>query len=157
MKNVKLNLALILIAGVWILGISSCDNKKNCCTLIDVDVQISYKNQSGENLINSDPDFEESNIKVYYKNGNEFEYVFNGILDSPNMHRISEDSNGNLILTVYASNYYEGNQSTTLIALNPNVVDTLFCEFELEGSNQICKRAWLNGEEMENRFIEIEK
>ena len=139
------------------LGIVSCDKKADCCTIIDVDVQILYKNESGENLINSNTDYEESNIKVYYKNGNDFEYIFNGNLDSPNMHRIDEDGSGNLILTVYPSNYYEGNQSTTLVELNPNVVDTLICEFELESNREICKRAWLNGLELNNRFIEIEK
>ncbi len=73
------------------------------------------------------------------------------------MHRIDEDENGNLILTVFPSNYYESNQSTTLIELNQNVVDTLVCEFELGSNREICKRAWLNGIEMVNRFIEIEK
>ncbi|MFK7978948.1 MAG: hypothetical protein AB8G86_03110 [Saprospiraceae bacterium] len=157
MKRVKLNVTLILIFGILILGISSCDNKTDCCTIIDVDVQILYKNQLGENLINSDANFSESNIKVYYKNGNEFEYIYDGNLDSPNMYRMDEDANQNLILTIFPSNYYVGDQSTTLIELNPNVVDTLVCEFELDNNREICKRAWLNGVEFDNRFIEIEK
>lgn len=140
-----------------VFGIISCDKKNGCCTIIDTKVQILYKNKFGENLINSDTNFNESNIKVYYKNGREFEYINNGNLDSPNMHRIDKDENGNLILSVYPSNYYEGNQSTTLVELNQNVVDTLVCEFELESDSEICKKAWLNGIEMENRFIAIEK
>ena len=92
-----------------------------------------------------------------YKNGNEFEYVFNGNLNYPNMHYVEEDSNGNLILSIFPSNYYEVNLSTTLIELNDNVIDTLVCEFELDGNKEICKQAWLNGMEMNNRFLEIKK
>ena len=155
MKNNLRNLTLIL--GILLLGIISCEKKTNCCTIIDTNVQILYKNELGENLINSNSDFEESNIKVYYKNGNEFEYIYRGNLDSPNMYRIDEDENGNSILTIYPSNYYEGNQSTTLVELNQNVVDTLVCEFELDDNREICKGAWLNGIEMNNRFLEVQK
>ena len=147
----------ILVLGMLIIGNVGCDKETDCCTIIDVDVQILYKNELDQNLINSNTDFEESNIKVYYKNGNEFEYIYKGNLASPNMHRIDEDENGNLILTIFPSNYYESNQSTTLIELNQNVVDILVCEFELGSNREICKRAWLNGIEMVNRFIEIEK
>ena len=108
-------------------------------------------------MINSDDDFNESNIKIYYKNEDEFEYIFKGNLDYPNMHYVNEDENGNLILTVFPSNYYEGNLSTTLIELNPNMVDTLVCEFELGSNREICKRAWINSIEMNNRYIEIKK
>ncbi|MBK8698462.1 MAG: hypothetical protein IPN29_02530 [Saprospiraceae bacterium] len=147
----------ILVLGMLIIGSVGCDMKTDCCTIIDTAVQILYKNEIGDNLINSNSDFDESKIKVYYKIGSEFEYVYNGNLDSPNMHRIDEDENGNLILTVYPSNSYEGNQSTTLVELNQNVVDTLVCEFELGINKEICKKSWLNGVEMDNRFIEIEK
>jgi len=157
MKKYISNLTLILISGILVFGIFSCEKKTNCCTTIDTHVQILYKNQLGESLINSTSDFEESKIKVYYKNGNEFEYVYNGNLDAPNMHKVDEDENGNLILKVFLSNFYEGNESTTLVELNPNTVDTLEAEFELDDNREICKRAWLNGQEMNDRFIEVEK
>lgn len=148
--------AYILVTGLLKAGIG-CDNKTDCCTIIDTDVHVLYKNEQGENLINSNTDFEESNIKVYYKIGNEYEYIYRGNLDSPNMHRLDEDKNGNLILTVYPSNYYEGNRSTTLIELNKHVTDTLVCAFDLGSNKEICVQAWLNGIDMENRFIEIKK
>jgi hypothetical protein len=58
-------------------GIFGCDTKTDCCTIIDVDVQIHYKNGFGNNLINSNPEFEESNIKVYYKDGDVYKYIVN--------------------------------------------------------------------------------
>lgn len=155
-KRLNQSIAM-LISGILLIGISSCEKKEDCCTIVDVDVRIYYTNESGENLINSADEYQESNIKIYYKNGDAFEYVFNANLDYPNMHYIDENENGDLLLTVFPSNFYEGNQSTTLIELNPNVVDTLVCEFELGSNKEICKRAWMNGVEMSNRYIEIKK
>ena len=157
MENKSLKLALNLLVTILVLVMSSCEREPDCCTIIDVNVQILYKNNLGKNLINSSANFDESNIKVYYKNGNKFDYIYNGNLDSPNMHRVDKDENENLVLIVYPSNFYEGNKSTTLIELNQNVVDTLVCEFELGSNKQICKKSWLNGIEMNNRFIEIKK
>ena len=146
-----------LLFVVISLVVSSCDNQSDCCALIDVDTRIHYVNAAGENLINSLEEFRESNIKVYFKNGEDFEYVYNSNLDSPNMHRVDEDPDGNLVLTVYPSNYYEGNRSTTLIELNNGVVDTLVGEFELGDNREICTKAWLNGVPMTDRYIQIER
>lgn len=147
----------IILFAIFFAVTSGCENKTDCCVIIDVDVQILYRNMQGENLINSSAEFDSSNIRIYFKDGNEFKYVYRANLDAPNMHRLYTDENGNKILTVYPSDLYEDNRSTTLIELNPNVKDTLECEFELESNRQICKKAWLNGVEMENRFIEIIK
>lgn len=148
---------LILLTGILIIGVSNCSDEPNCCVNIDTDVQIHYQNTAGENLINSTDDFEKSSIKVYYKNVDDYEYIYQSNLDYPNMHRVSEDGNGNLILTIFPSNYYEGNQSTTLIELNESIVDTLVCEFELTENREVCTQAWLNDVEMDNRFIEVSK
>lgn len=140
---------------IMVLLFVGCQSE-DCCINIDVGVSIHYQNQDGDNLINSSPEFMESNIRIYYKNGDTFEYVFDGNLDAPNYHSVYE-SNGDLILTVFASNYYNGNQSTTLIELNETTKDTLLCEFNLENGNEVVTRAWLNGMEMENRFITLKK
>lgn len=149
--------SLISLAGIALVGAFSCDKKSDCCTIIDTDVSIHYITKSGSDLINSSDDFDESNIRIYYKNGNAFEYVYKGNLDNPGMYLLDPDENGKLILTVFPSNYYESNQSSTLIELNPNAIDTLVCEFELESNREICKKAWLNGVEMNNRFIQVMK
>lgn len=157
MINYLRNLTSLLLFGTLIVGVVGCWSNSDCCTIIDTDVSILYKNAQGDNLINSTDEFKESNIRVYYKNGNDFEYVFNGNLDAPNMHRVYEDQNENLSLTIFPSNFYKGNQSTTLVELNPSVVDTLVCEFELDDNREICTRAWLNGVEMANRYLVVER
>ena len=150
-------ISLVLIIGILLFGFESCKIESDCYTIIDVDVQIHYQTQQGENLLNSSIEFKTSNIKVYYKNGAEYEYINRGNLDAPNMHYVYEDANNRLILTVFPSNYYEGNFSTTPIELNENHVDTLVCEFDLDRNKEVCISAWLNGIEMNNRFIETMK
>jgi len=143
----------ILFAFLWI----GCDSESNCCTIIDTEVYLHYQNQEGENLINSDTGFDENNIKIYYKEGEEYKYVRNDNLDYPNMYILDEDSENRLILTVFPSDIYEQNRSTTLIELNSEITDTLISEFDLDGNNSVFKRGWLNGVEIIDRFIEIKK
>ncbi|MEZ4911242.1 MAG: hypothetical protein R2774_10315 [Saprospiraceae bacterium] len=157
MTYINIRFHLLGFVLLSILLFQSCKNEVDCCVIVDVDVQVHYKNGLGQNLINSSAEFQASNIKIFYKKGDTFEYVYNSNLDSPNMHRIDTDSDNNIILTVFPSNYYEGNFSTTLIRLNETVVDTLVCEFLIGNGKEICKKAWLNGVEMENRFIEVVK
>ncbi|MBK7243778.1 MAG: hypothetical protein IPH98_07950 [Saprospiraceae bacterium] len=53
--------------------------------------------------------------------------------------------------------FLKENRSTTLIALNKAIVDTLVCEFDFNNNNTILKQAWLNGVEIKNRYIEVTK
>ena len=149
----RLNLiGLILL----LLVIVCCNKKSDCCTLIDVDLRIFYQDSSGHSLINSNPLFQASNIQIYFKNGDQFEYAFDSNLDYPN-HFYVEKIQSKEILRLFPSNFYKENRSTTLIALNKTIVDTLVCEFNLNNNNTILKQAWLNGIEIKNRYIEVKK
>lgn len=153
----KRNFLSITTILLLVLSLTNCNKTSDCCVTIDTQVQVHYQTQSGEDLINSKEEFNESNIRIYYKNGEEFEYIYQANLTYPKMYRLADDGNGNQVLTIFPSNFYEGEESTTLIELNENIVDTLRCEFELASNRQICKRAWLNGVEMEDRFITVKK
>lgn len=155
-RKIKKTLTLVIFS-LFLFTINSCENHENCCTIVDVDVSFHYRDKMGNNLINSTPEFDDSKIKIYFKNKDKFEYINRGNLTISKMYTLHEDETKNLILTVFPSDFYEGNQSTTLIELNPNIVDTLRCEFDLQSNRTVCKRAWLNGKEMENRYIEVEK
>jgi hypothetical protein len=87
MQNKLSHLTSILISGILISGWIGCKKETDCCVVIDTNVQLLYKNALGENLINSSAEFDASKIKVYYKNGDEFEYIFNGNLDAPHRAR----------------------------------------------------------------------
>jgi hypothetical protein len=152
-KTYKLVFILSALSLTFFWG---CSKKVDCCTVVDVAVQIHYQNQVGENLLVQGSAFDPSYIKVFFKNGDTFEYVNTGNLDYPNSHFV-EDTGGKKLLTVFPSNHYEGNWSTTLIVLNEVVRDTLLCEFALSDNKEICKRAWLNGVELQSRFIAVKK
>lgn len=148
---------LNLVGLVLLLLIIFCCNKKSdCCTFIDVDLRIFYQDSSGHSLINSNPFFQASNIQIYFKNGDQFEYAFDSNLDYPN-HFYVETIQSKEILRLFPSNFYKENRSTTLIALNKAIVDTLVCEFDFNNNNTILKQAWLNGIEIKNRYIEVKK
>lgn len=139
------------------ITLSHCTDPKDCCVIIDTAVRIHYQDSTGKNLINSRPEYSESNIKLYYKNNSTFEYAYTSNLDNPKHFRIDPDSASRLILTIFPLNYHNQNQAITLIELNPNVVDTLVCTFDTSNGNQIVTNAKLNGVEMENRFLVVRK
>ncbi|HRI33197.1 MAG TPA: hypothetical protein PLD02_05555 [Saprospiraceae bacterium] len=149
----QLNLVGLILL---LLVIVCCNKKSDCCTLIDVDLRIFYQDSSGHSLINSNPFFQASNIQIYFKNGDQFEYAFDSNLDNPN-HFYVETIQSKEILRLFPSNFYKENRSTTLIALNKAIVDTLVCEFDFNNNNTILKQAWLNGVEIKNRYIEVKK
>ena len=150
MQKGSLTLIFLLLLIAALNAGFGCSKKTDCCAIVDTAVQIHYKTQAGNNLINSSEDYNESNIRIYYKNGTAFEYMHKENLDNPNFFGTTVKENGDFMLTVYPSYYYEGIQSTTLIALNLHTVD-------LADNKEICKQAWLNGIEMPNRYIEIAK
>lgn len=149
----QLNLVGLILL---LLVIVCCNKKSDCYTLIDVDLRIFYQDSSGHSLINSNPFFQASNIQIYFKNGDQFEYAFDSNLDNPN-HFYVETIQSKEILRLFPSNFYKENRSTTLIALNKAIVDTLVCEFDFNNNNTILKQAWLNGVEIKNRYIEVKK
>jgi hypothetical protein len=149
MRKTIISIQIFLVI-IFALTFESCEGNQLCCANIDTNVVIYYKNQEGLNLINSSPDFAESKIKIYYKDGDKYKLIYRENLDIPGMFRVIKDDSTNVALNVFPSDYYtEKNQSTTLIELNPNVVDTLVCTFDFSNNNSICTEAWLNGVKMD--------
>lgn len=130
------------------VNLSACELKdccENCCTDIDTSVDIHYQTQTGENLINSSNEFDESNIKVYYKNGDNYDFMRNESLDASGFYKLDTFDTGEISMRILTSNIYEQNKSTTLIELNENVVDTLVGEYKLTGNSEVIQRVWING------------
>ncbi|GAA4841862.1 hypothetical protein GCM10023331_28570 [Algivirga pacifica] len=135
--------------------LTACKDEPVCCVNIDTQIGLHYMNREGKNLLDFAEHYQKEDIKVYYKKGDEFEYVYNGNLDAPNMHHVYYTPDSALILAVYASDYYEGETSTTLISFNETVFDTLYCEFDIQDNGVSIKKAWLNGVAIEEQFMEI--
>lgn len=84
MQKGSLTLIFLLLLIAALNAGFGCSKKTDCCAIVDTAVQIHYKTQAGNNLINSSEDYNESNIRIYYKNGTAFEYMHKENLDNPN-------------------------------------------------------------------------
>jgi len=143
----------ILLALGFILF--SCDPESpiDCCTNVDTAIFIHYQNELGEDLIDSDENHGQDQIRIYFKEGNEFVYAYDNQLDSPNHYEVI-DMDDQLLLRLFPSDQYEGNFSTTLIELNETKIDTVLAEFEFVNGVQ-CKKVWVNGIEMDGRNFSL--
>ncbi|MDF1694799.1 MAG: hypothetical protein P1U56_03170 [Saprospiraceae bacterium] len=156
MRKIKTTIklrALLCCIAIGIMGYSCSDN--SCCTSIDVTVGIRYQNSDGEFVINNSDEYNESSIKLYYKNGDEFEYFYNGNLTYSKGYRIDTASDSSQVLTIFPSYYYEESQSTTVIELNENHIDTLRCEFDLSDNSEVVTSVWFNGVKQEGRIFTV--
>lgn len=142
---------------VLALVLFSCDKEEpvNCCVNIDTQLMVHYMNALGENLIDSDDQYDRSQIKIYFKDGDDYRYAYNNLLDLANYHKVL-DVDDQLVIQLFPSDIYEGNYSTTLIEINENLVDTLVTEFEFVNGVQ-AKRVWVNGEEASSRNIALSR
>lgn len=150
-----------LIRSIFILAVvqaffACSEKKKECCTTIETNIDIRFVDASGQDLFGSSPQYDEKDVRIYYKTGDEFEYVFEGNLDYPNMH-FFYNAGSKRVLRVFPSNHYKDSFSETLIELNENTRDTMKCEFDLGSNYEVCKKVWYNGREMEGRYFEIVK
>ncbi len=140
---------------VLLIFILSCDseNSVDCCTNIDTELSIHYINEAGENLVNSTEEFDQANIRIYFKDGEIFKYAYNNRLDLPNYHQVI-DIDDQLVIRLFPSDLYEGEFSTTLIELTANLVDTIVTQFEFTNGVQ-AKKVWVNGKEMDHRHFTL--
>src|SRR5690554_1906404 len=108
MRTQILKATYLLTVIILLGGVSSCIKTGDCCQVIETTVHLSYKNEKGENLINSKEEFNESNIKIYYKIENSYEEIYHGNLIHPRMFNTEMDQDSNLIMSIHTSNYYDG-------------------------------------------------
>lgn len=146
-------LKAFIIISVF-LPLMAC--KKDCCTIIDTDFSIVYKDSSGENIFQrNSAAWSTDEIKIYYKAGETFEYIYDSNMDAAGAFVISglEDD---LYITIYPSYHYDGNFSETLIELRPGYTDTVLAQFSRRDNDVRIQKIWYNGKEQEGRGFEIE-
>lgn len=146
------NLLLILL---FALTLFSCQKEKPCCVTKDTVIVISYYDSNGNSLFNNNS-FDPNQIKLYYKNGNDYQYQYHHNLDFPKMYEVI-DQNGIPGIKLFPSEYFSNNKSTTLIELNSEVIDTIIGEFNLENGNVILNKVFYNGEEKIYRSFSVVK
>lgn len=136
MKNLLIFLAMIPLL------LSSCKKGTTDKTVIDIGVDISYKDNLGNDLLDpATPNyFSASNIHVYHLiNGVKTE-VYNPMMDSPRDFMIyKNDSLNQYVLGVSLT------ANTVLLQLNENITDTITCTIDKGDNYEIVKKIWYNG------------
>ncbi len=152
MQFIKLFFGSMLLL-LWI----TCSSRENCCTVIDSDVNIKYLDENNHSLFSENPAYLQENVDLYYKDGTSYKKFYNSNASHPKNYLFYENENGETVTRIFPSDIYEGNFSTTLIALNEYIVDTMVCEFEFMPSREFCKNVWYNGILMKGKDFEITK
>jgi len=124
----------------------SCTDDENCCTVIDIGVDIKYLNENGENLFDISNGFDFSKINAYHKNDGNWEKYFEGNLDYPKGLMLVERKDGTYLRIFPSTTIVENNISESKIEFSENDSDILKTEITKTNSNTIVKKVWYNGE-----------
>ena len=125
---------------------------------VDARIDILYKDQSGQSLINSTPEFSDSNIIIFYKKNGFFENAYDAHMSDPEKYSIRKNEKGEIVVSITPSYYYfDGNFSETMVELNPETRDIIRCEFMLSDNGRTCKNVWFNDQKMDSTAFEIIK
>ena len=132
--------SLILLMTIITIFLVNCNKDPN--TVVDIDVQIAYKNDMNKDLLDADIQnhFSSDSIHVYNVNNGVKTERFYGNLDSPRLWEIYKDKNTDTNFLIVGVE-----TDTTLLKLNSHTIDTLTCVIEKSNGNTILKKVWYNG------------
>ena len=123
-----------------VLSFSSCEDDHEddivCCTIYDYEIFILPENADGENLIETGAIITE-NVELYYQN--------DGNWISSNNIAFIEDSEGQDILRIFASDKLDENDRSETRLVIDGVEEFLTTEFNTE-NGAIITKIWLNEE-----------
>lgn len=123
-----------------VLSFSSCEDDHEddivCCTIYDYEIFILPENADGENLIETGAITTE-NVELYYQN--------DGNWISSNNIAFIEDSEGQDILRIFASDKLDENDRSETRLVIDGVEEFLTTEFNTE-NGAIITKIWLNEE-----------
>ena len=123
-----------------VLSFSSCEDDHEddiiCCTIYDYEIFILPENADGENLIETGAITTE-NVELYYRN--------DGNWISSNNIAFVEDSEGQDILRIFASDKLDENDRSETRLVIDGVEEFLTTEFNTE-NGAIITKIWLNEE-----------
>jgi len=139
---------ILLIITVLTLITGGCKKKiENTGTFVYTDVKIVYKDNLGNNLLDSvTPNhYSIANMHVFYlENGVKKEY-FNGKADAPKGLSIFKDATGQYVLDFNFCGPGVNNTVTNFLQLSDTDMDTLIGIFDTSNGNDELTKAWCNG------------
>ncbi|MBE0651697.1 MAG: hypothetical protein IH595_12770 [Bacteroidales bacterium] len=132
---------LFLLLLIPFFVFTGCGFSKGPCDVFDTNVEITYKNTEGLDLLNlSTPNhFSADSMHLYNVVNGVKNEVYNGHYDNPR-NFVIELNNGTHIYYLAVSLEAD----TTLLQLNGHITDTITCDFSA-GCNKIVNKVWYNG------------
>lgn len=139
-------LVTLLAISFLLLITGGCKKNNKPETIVAVDIAIVYKDNLGDNLLDSaTPNhYSYANMSVFYlENGVKEEY-YNGKMDDPKGLKIAKDSTGAYFLGVLL-NSFRAENDTTLLQLSNTDMDTIVGTIDKSNGDIILKKVWYNG------------
>jgi len=134
-----------LLSLLLLFGLFACE-EKDCCVVIDTDVQLRYVNGEGTDLLNPDNEsaFLHENIKIYVDKEGEKKLAINANSDHPNYYQLFEQK-GTYVLKVFPTDELVNNEAISYIALSDSVMDTLRLAIKRSDHSTVVEKVWYNG------------
>lgn len=157
------NLLIISFFCIFFSCSKHDDNPKNSFYL-DQSIKIKLENNSGENLLNT-ANYNENDIKIFYKINGQLVEVFIPNLDSPKGFKIINENNNNYMVLFLNATVTEA-LPETVIQWNELESDTIKVNYVRTENSSFWNFMWLNdvsksNEELENielgRLLKIVK
>ncbi len=149
MKMIKL-----LVITTIIFLINSCEKGKNDMTIVELNMDISYKTHNGVDLLDpvNENSFKEDQINLYHYNNGESKLFYQENLDYPKGFYIykEEGLSDYYYLRITAPNDYDNGselnpyEAITLIELDESIIDTIKCKIEKGANSLVCKQIIYN-------------
>ncbi len=140
MKLIKLYLPIIVFT---ILAVR-CGSENDCCTLIDVQVKIDYRDTELNSQLEKDDLLDPDQIKLYHMIDGDWEYYYQGNLDNASGVEVIEGDPR--VLSIMPSLTVSDGYSETKIQFSEDDFDVLKTGIRISGNSTVVTKVWYNGE-----------
>jgi len=151
---------IFLLVAIFLTACS--DKNENCCTNIDIGINIKYLNENNENLLELEDGIREEDLTVFHLIDGEWVAYFEANLDSPQGIKVIDRADGKYLRLFPSTTTDAQNLSQTKIVFSTTDSDVIKTEIDSNGSNTTLTKIWYN-ETLEwdtnqsERIIEIVK
>ncbi|MDF1549534.1 MAG: hypothetical protein P1P88_17035 [Bacteroidales bacterium] len=144
----------LLVISTILFLINSCEKEKNDMTIVELTMDISYKDNDGLDLLDpvNENSFKKEQINLYHYIDGEGKLFYQENLDYQKGFNIykEEGISDNYYLRITAPNDYDNGseinpyEAITLLELDESIIDTIKCKIEKGENSLVCKQIIYN-------------
>lgn len=144
----------LLVITTIVFLINSCEKEKNDMTIVELTMDISYKDHNGVDLLDpiKENSFKKEQINLYHYIDGESKLFYQENLDYQKGFNIykEEGISDYYYLRITAPNDYDNGlemnpyEAITLLELDENIIDTIKCKIEKGENSLVCKQIIYN-------------